>query len=550
MKHYGKHEFPQEIDVQLSNIFNAYFGNKLNIPLHRDVTETDFGDVFLESNAVKFINFEQYIVELLSLDNKDVLKSLFLSEIFFDYFMNFGEDRNSTESFHEDINLGTDLVQHKLSDDIIDSTIYVSELYNGNYCIELYNFENNNDIIDIQNVINSFIEFNLSLRCYFYYDTTNMFDDMFLFNLTYYDSTSGSLKLYIDSTGVNNDITNANGIKLVVYEVELTTDKLYVNLPYHYHLVEELSDLDAYTNKPNGYPKLIDDINLRLPFNQYLWLVQSKIEDSLFLKEQKDEFLKSNCFIAEYTTNIITDVNYTAEDVVMQDDTVTEYTYVDMTIDFEDIIDFRIISNNQKLNNTYNTEVYDTTQYQDKYLCEFLSFNMSNMINPNITDIEDIINVNYQYIDKTDVENNIIKVYDIDIGNNIITIFNGYYDISILQAAPSTIPSAILRYINICKDDYNKVFITKPIVYDTLIGEKTISFSKDSDVLIKYNNESSTMSIDIYKFNVFKSEQEHFDTISVVSSINDILYDFNRGLYKFSPDNEVDTYNIYTLERV
>jgi hypothetical protein len=116
MKYLGKHEFSGLADINEGKIFNADILNKLSIPLHKDISEPSFGDIFTENNSVNFVDNEGDINLLLDLKNDDIVKALITSELVFDNFFNYGEEYNVSNSFHSKVDIeSSDFIQNNIS---------------------------------------------------------------------------------------------------------------------------------------------------------------------------------------------------------------------------------------------------------------------------------------------------------------------------------------------------------------------------------------------------------------------------------------------------
>jgi hypothetical protein len=68
---------------------------------------------------------------------------------------------------------------------------------------------------------------------------------------------------------VLDDLTNTEITELSINNFTFSntnTDKRYIDLPNHYHLLEDISDIEENTNSSNGYLKL-EENNFKLPFD-------------------------------------------------------------------------------------------------------------------------------------------------------------------------------------------------------------------------------------------------------------------------------------------
>ena len=86
-QHLGLQKF-NKIEAKKITSENLILSNKLNLPFHKDMVSSDFGDMYTENNVVKFVNNKSDAVTLLDLSNDDILKSLMVSEVLFDDFLN------------------------------------------------------------------------------------------------------------------------------------------------------------------------------------------------------------------------------------------------------------------------------------------------------------------------------------------------------------------------------------------------------------------------------------------------------------------------------
>jgi hypothetical protein len=83
MRHTGLQQFTKVNVNDQADIYKTSIVDKLNIPIRRSI-DYEFGDLFIETDAVNVVNSNNNIHQLLDINNPDLIKSLLLSETFFD----------------------------------------------------------------------------------------------------------------------------------------------------------------------------------------------------------------------------------------------------------------------------------------------------------------------------------------------------------------------------------------------------------------------------------------------------------------------------------
>lgn len=196
----------------------------------------------------------------------------------------------------------------------------------------------------------------------------------------------------------------------------------------------------------------------------------------------------------------------------------------------------------------YDTTVVDTTIHETKYLVEKLYFKYDNILlgEDQTSIIDQILNLSYEWIDQTTIDDLSNKIYDINTTDSTIMIYNGYYDIDIIQPNPNTIPTSSITYYNLYKDDDGIIHITRPDVYVDVVGDKHISISRDGDMYLEYDT-TVAMDLDFYQLNDFLNEWDFVDTFSNTDLLKRI--NMNRGRYKIEPSTELNKYTITLFSR-
>ena len=156
----GKQEFPGELIANKATQNSVSVINKLNIPLHKDVDNISFGDLFSESNIIKYVDDNLNINSILDLNNDDVVKSLLLSELLFDNFFNYDESYTHTHSFNTQLDVTAGITQ-RILDITTDLTTFIDST-TGEIGI-IFLFDNLNDLMSNYNTIRYYISNSLPL---------------------------------------------------------------------------------------------------------------------------------------------------------------------------------------------------------------------------------------------------------------------------------------------------------------------------------------------------------------------------------------------------
>jgi hypothetical protein len=259
MKHLGLQEFLGTADINNAKVFSGNILNKLNVPLHRDVDGVTFGDLFSESNVLKFVDSNSSINILLDLNNDDIVKTLLLSEFVFDNFFNYGKTLQDSNSFNTKLDITSDFIQYKLDIDT-DMTAYVDSSTNKN-TIKIEIVENTQAVADtlIQYISNSF-----PLHTVFRNTVDNTsIENSVVFTSVDVDDTSILLTV-LDTYIAFSNLENCNNIIIKTFEiVDVIKTENEITLPPHPHVLSNITDLEANTNNDNGYVRLTDR-NLRI----------------------------------------------------------------------------------------------------------------------------------------------------------------------------------------------------------------------------------------------------------------------------------------------
>jgi hypothetical protein len=123
-----------------------------------------------------------------------------------------------------------------------------------------------------------------------------------------------------------------------------------------------------------------------------------------------------------------------------------------------------------------------TSQWNDSYLVEYLKFNYNNIINTQNVGVTNILDLNYQWVDKTSIDNSELQIYNIT--DNTVTVINNYYDIEIVQPNINTVPFVLINNNKLYKDDAGNVLFTIPENYENNIGNRHLTLRNDSDVYL------------------------------------------------------------------
>jgi len=261
MKHLGKQTF-NKIESEDIKTFTANAVDSLNVPLHKSVAGNKFGDVLIEGDTLKIYDNYNISRPITDLYNPDIIKSLLLSEILFDDFFNFDKTLNDSESFNAEINMDTDVIQYSINE-LNDMTI----INDTTALVTILEIDSTN-IIELYSTLLVYVANSIPIRTTFYDNTTYENMIMLYINSISYNSYSNRINmiLYNDNPILHDStIYDIVKIKLETFDLKnVEAEKIYVNLPHHKHIIEELTDLPSVTNNENGYMRLSNNI-LRLP---------------------------------------------------------------------------------------------------------------------------------------------------------------------------------------------------------------------------------------------------------------------------------------------
>jgi hypothetical protein len=113
---------------------------------------------------------------------------------------------------------------------------------------------------------------------------------MVYYNNILYDNIVNKITVILDSPYneiVLNDITNTEIINITINMFLLIDNEIklnYIDLPNHYHQLNDINDMTTNTNTENGFIKLINsELKLNFPYTQFV--DKFKINDSLLIKD-------------------------------------------------------------------------------------------------------------------------------------------------------------------------------------------------------------------------------------------------------------------------
>lgn len=538
MKHLGLHEFPQKTVTEDATVFNNILLNKLNIPFHKDINGAEFGDMFTESNVVKFVNNEGEINLLLDINNDDVIKNLLVSEMIFDDFFNYNKDLQISNSFHTKLELEEDIFQKELNFQT-DATLYVD----ATTLVNIIELDFTDSTISTE-VYNRFVEY-LSSGLPLFTRYINTIDSTVIEQMSIFltvDKVDDTMILTVKVPNFNA-LLSTNRVEILTFKfVDNDISEPMVSLPPHTHSLSHLYDLLTNTNTVNGYIKL-DGTDAKLDFEQNLQLKSGRVINSI-LSKQWSEQLKNETKFAVSTKNSITEdvVGYNSTIIDLGNDTtIIEYDITSVEITFRDSLKLYSDSGQVATNNLYSKVTSDYTTFQEKYLVEIIEFNYDYIFgSESINDINFLITSHQQQQDKTSI--NDLQEYNIDLVNKKIICVAGYYDITLFQPTITTIPDVLLNYISICKDYEKSVLLIKPIIYNNLNGDFRLNLNDSHLLRLEFNDSTaSTLLLQIKKFNILSGIQENQFAMDMSVDADLML---ERGMYKIKTNTDTYSYNV------
>lgn len=534
MIHTGTQEFSKITvsDTVTSN--KQIIEDRLSIPTTESLEGSSYGDLFIESNYLNLVDTYNNINQVLDINNTNIIKSLLLTEHFYDNFLNF--DNTTSDSFNTIIDINSNNYNQFDINETLDATTHWDNTNNSYIALLCDTIEYGENLY---NLMSSYMENNTPIRTVYIDNITN-YTYMFFYNYIVQDSDKKEILILFngDNTSVFNDLTGLDIIQIKINNFIFKNDSIinnYIKLPYHYHNLIDIEDLNNNTNTENGYLKLTDN-NLILPITFNIYPDNIKINNSYFENNINNSLLKNNLFNININ-NTLTDfnVNYTDSTIDLGGGSfIIEYYYQNTTININN--NNTISTNNSQLLNFDSS--YDSTinsEQSDYYLVEKIIFNKENLIISGTHQVNKIISVEYVLLDKTTIDNNEITVYDIV--DSTVTIYNNYYDIQVIQSNPNTIPFVLVNNYKLYKDDYGNSLIFTPTIYEldnianlTLDSDKFIYLTSDSTTIeftIKYYNYMTSLYDEVYTYNntyLNKKINLSLGRIRIEPSVNSIPY--------------------------
>ena len=361
MKHTGTQELTNLIVNNNSNIYNLDIEQKLSIPYNNN--ENTYRDIFIDTDKINVVASNNNINEVVDLSNIQFIKSLLLSEDYYNLILNY--DNTNIDTFNNTINI-KDISHFKQYDinEEIDATAYQDSTDNS-YIILLFNSIDEGE--ELYNKIILYSANNIPIRTKFIDSSLNTYVYMFLYSSIIQNPIDKIIYVYFnDNYSIFNDLTSMDIIKIELNNFILEdnyNDKQFIKLPYHYHELSDLNNLDSNTNVNNGYVKLIDN-EIKMPFDYNIYPENIKTKDKLLYKNITNSLLSNRLFIIE-TEELLFDfeINYTDNTVDLGDEIITEYHYTDSELTINNNV--RIKTNNNYTLNYLNNFSYILHTYID-----------------------------------------------------------------------------------------------------------------------------------------------------------------------------------------
>lgn len=536
MKHLGKQTF-NKIESEDIKTFSNNVLDSLNIPLHKSIHGNKFGDIIIDADTLKIYDNYNNSRAIADLNNPDILKSLILSEIIFEDFLNFNKSRTEAISFNTDMTIGTDMVQYTI-DEICDMTII-----NDATTVIILEIDSTDASLLYSKMI-VYISNTLPIRATFYDNSTYENTMMLYINSIIYDNYSNriNLTLYQDNQ-ILIDCTTYDIIRLKLETFSYNDnyfEKKYIDMPYHYHTTTELSDLVSMTNTTNGYTKLSNNI-LRLPqSNQTLFGGIKRLYGTPLYKECIDDIQYSKLLkLYIDKSNVISNATYITNEIDLGDSSTFEYYSNGLEIAFNERL-WATTDTNYKAYRDYSTVLSDDTTYITKYLVEIVTFNYNTLVvGEDSTNIDSIVNIKYDWIDKTIIDTESYITYNNNFVDGTAIIYNGYYNINLIQPNINTIPTLLVQYNNIYKDMNGQSQLRIPKIYDNISTPIHLNIDNLVKIYLLFDT-TSDATIDIYEFDIMLNI--YTLSKSVDNSTN--IFNLDCGKYKFVTTNLFNNYKL------
>ena len=549
MRHTGLQLFK---DIDVSNdakINKANIIDKLSIPIRRSVDTNTFSDLFIENDELNQLNYYNNIIAVLDLNNPDALKSLLLSEIVFDDFFNFNKSFVESGSFHTII-----------KQDDIDSNQLDINLLTDCTC--------NQDITSVPSINIHNVDVSILDKIYYnlskanannipintnFIDSTNKFHNhMVFYDNILYSPTLSTIYIYLDSTEnelVLIDITNVDIIEIDFKVITISSDLIsdtYQELPNHYHKIKDLSNLDEHTNNLNGFQRFINNNQIKFDFDQDLFVNTFKLKNSFFEKRYNVNLLNKKLF--NVNLNILqstTDLKYDIKEIDLGGGNIVyEYHFSSLNFEADTIIELST-TDNQTIYNEKLYSISDTTQHDTQYLVEILKFDYNLLISSNTVNKTDVIDIYYEQIDKTSIDDNIVEIYKIN--DQTVYTINAYQDIEIIQSNINTIPYSNISKHLLYRDIDKNIIINIPKEYNGIEKQLDLTLINDSDFYITFDTTNVVTQLDIYQLDIFTDKQEFINSYDISDSNKKLT--LPRGRVKFINSNELNRFNITLFDR-
>lgn len=536
MRHLGKQIF-NKIESDDVKTFSNNVLDSLNIPLHKSINGNKFGDILVDADTLKMYDNYNNSRAIADLNNPDILKSLILSEIVFDDFLNFNKSPIDAISFNTDMTIGTDIVQYTI-DEMCDMTII-----NDTTSVIILEIDNTDTSLLYSKMI-VYVSNALPIRATFYDNTTYENTMMLYINSISYDNYSNkiNLTLYQDNQILIDCTTyDITRLKLETFSYNNNYfEKKYIDMPYHYHDTTELSDLTSVTNTINGYTKLSNNI-LRLPqSNQTLFEGIKRLYGTPLYKECIDDIQYSKLLkLYIDKSNVISNATYITNEIDLGDSSIFEYYTTGLDISFNERL-WVTTDTNYKAYRDYSTVLSDDTTYITKYLVEIVTFNYNTLVvGEDSTNIDSIVNIKYDWIDKTIIDADAYITYNNNFVDGTAIIYNGYYNINLIQPNINTIPTLLVQYNNIYKDMNGQSQLRIPKIYDNISTPIHLNIDNLVKIYLLFDT-TSDATIDIYEFDIMLNI--YTLSKSVDNSIS--IFNLDCGKYKFVTTNLSNNYKL------
>ena len=209
MRHTGLQNFTKINVNDQADLYKSSIVDKLNIPIRRPVSDYEFGDLFIETDAVNMVDSNDNINQLLDINNSDLIKSLLLSETFFDEQMNF--DKTDTGSYNNQISINGEYFSQYNINVTYDTTTEQDSTEIPSIIINIDTIENGDTLY---NLLTEYSSYNVPIRTELKDNLLNEYVYMIFYDSILSDTEKKELTVFLDNEDNNDVLTDLTTIDI------------------------------------------------------------------------------------------------------------------------------------------------------------------------------------------------------------------------------------------------------------------------------------------------------------------------------------------------